>query len=200
MEGLQDINCRPANRPAFGGTVPLFYQMSRVPLNLLRSRIFLGAQFLTLPQIIQFNVIAEIPFDFSQKYQTVPRPNRRATVYFGTQLISVGCILLKNLNVGPANRPAFCRQVPLFYAKCPSKNILQVGRSETGDNSLHPTQQWMEPHNDERRHRIKGEQHHISNAESSPFWFQTKPTHVPPPRQITVALPYFVYLIKYMLF
>ena len=29
----------------------------------------------------------------------------------------------------PANRPAFCRQVPLFYAKCPSKNILQVGRS-----------------------------------------------------------------------
>ena len=82
-------------------------------------------------QIIQFNVIAEIPFDFSQKYQTVPRPNRRATVYFGTQLISVGCILLKNLNVGPANRPAFCRQVPLFYAKCPSKNILQVGRSDS---------------------------------------------------------------------
>ena len=71
----------------------------------------------------------EIPFDFSQKYQTVPRPNRSATVYFGTQFISVGCILLKNLNVGPANRPAFCRQVPLFYAKCPSKNILQVGRS-----------------------------------------------------------------------
>ena len=31
--------------------------------------------------------------------------------------------------MGPANRPAFCRQVPLFYAKCPSKNILQVGRS-----------------------------------------------------------------------
>ena len=35
----------------------------------------------------------------------------------------------KNLNVGSANRPAFCRQVPLFYAKCPSKNIIQVGRS-----------------------------------------------------------------------
>ena len=35
----------------------------------------------------------------------------------------------KNLSVGPANRPAFCRQVPLFYAKSPSKNILQVGRS-----------------------------------------------------------------------
>ena len=93
---------------------------------------FERAQFVTLPrcQITQLNVITEIPFDFSQNYQTVglPRPNRRATMYFGTQLISVGCILLKNLNVGPANRPAFCRQVPLFYAKCPSKNILQVGR------------------------------------------------------------------------
>ena len=74
------------------------------------------------------NVITEIPFDFSQKDQTVPRPNRRSTVYFGTQLISVGSILLIFfLNVGPANRPAFFRQVPLFfYAKCPSKNILQV--------------------------------------------------------------------------
>ena len=86
---------------------------------------------LGLMQITQLNVgiITEIPFDFSQKYQTVPRPNRRATVYFGTQeLISVGCrpyTSKKNLNVGPANRPDFCRQVPLFYAKCPSKNILQ---------------------------------------------------------------------------
>ena len=87
----------------------------------------------TLMQITQLNVITEIPFDFSQKYQTVPRPNRRATVYFGTQLISVGCLgptSKKKLNVGPANRPAFCRQVPLFYAKCPSKNFLHVGRSE----------------------------------------------------------------------
>ena len=37
--------CRPPNRPAFDGTVPLFYQMSRVPLNhgnvtlFVRSRI-----------------------------------------------------------------------------------------------------------------------------------------------------------------
>ena len=134
------MQSRPANRPAFGGTVPLFYQMSRVPLNhgnvplFVRSRIFFFARAIfnapTLMQITQLNVITEMPFDFSQKYQTVPRPNRRATVYFGTQLISVVCILLKkNLNVGPANRPAFCRQVPLFYAKCPSENILQVGRS-----------------------------------------------------------------------
>ena len=35
---------------------------------------------LTLPQITQLNVITEIPFDFSQEYQTVPQPNRRATV------------------------------------------------------------------------------------------------------------------------
>ena len=94
-------------------------------------------------QIIQFNVIAEIPFNFSQKYQTVglPRPNRRATVYFGTQLSYVGCIgpTSKHLNVDPANRPAFCRQVPIFYAKCPSKNILQVGRSVTASLFGHLT-------------------------------------------------------------
>ena len=50
---------RPANRSAFGGTVPLFYQMSRVPLNhgdvplFVRSRIFVlraRAQFVTLPR------------------------------------------------------------------------------------------------------------------------------------------------------
>ena len=41
----QSMVSRPANRPAFGGTVPLFYQMSRVPINhgnvpvFVRSRI-----------------------------------------------------------------------------------------------------------------------------------------------------------------
>ena len=133
---------RPANRPAFGGIVPLFYQMSRVPQNhgnvplFVRSRIFF-ARALTLPRCPDVN--AKHPIErnygnsvrFLAKIPNGTRPNRRATVYFGTQLISVGFILLKNLNVGPANRPAFCRQVPLFYAKCPSKNILQVGRSAT---------------------------------------------------------------------
>ena len=101
------------------------------------------AQFVTLPRCPDVNAnhpierVTEIPLDFSQKYQTVPRTYRRATVYFGTQLISVGCILLKKFNMGPANRPAFCQQVPLFYAKCPSKNILQVGRSAS---CIHPTQ------------------------------------------------------------
>ena len=131
------IDIRPANRPAFGGTVPLFYQMSCVPLNhgnvplFVRSLIFFArAQFVTLPrcpdvQITQLNAITEILFDFSQKYQTVPRPNRRATVYFVTQLISVGCILLNKILMWALPT------VPLFYAKCPSKNILQVGRSVT---------------------------------------------------------------------
>ena len=54
---------RPANRPAFGGTVPLFfYQMSRVPLNhgnvplFVRSRIFFArVQFVTLPRCPDIN-------------------------------------------------------------------------------------------------------------------------------------------------
>ena len=134
---------RPANRPAFGGTVPLFYQMSRVPLNHEMSRFlyevgfFFRAQFVPLPraptlmQITQLNVIAEIPFDFSQKYQTATRPNRRSTVYFGKQMISVICILLKKSQCGPFQVPT----VPLFYAKCPSKSILQVGRSNRVEDS-----------------------------------------------------------------
>ena len=59
---------RPANRPAFGCTVPLFYQMSRVPLNhgnvplFARSRIFFArVQFVTLPRCP--NVIANHPFE-----------------------------------------------------------------------------------------------------------------------------------------
>ena len=46
-----------------------------------------------------------------KKYQTVPRPNRRATVYFGTQLISVGCILLKKISMWALPT------VPLFAGK-----------------------------------------------------------------------------------
>ena len=61
-------------------------------------------------QITQLNEITEIPFDFSQKYQTVPRPNRR-------DFCRLPILQKKNLNVGPANRPAFCRQVPLFFTR-----------------------------------------------------------------------------------
>ena len=42
----------------------------------------------------------------------------------------------KNLNVGPSNRPAFCRQVPLFYAKCPSKTLSRLaGLTSTQHNT-----------------------------------------------------------------
>ena len=52
--------CQPSR---FGGTVPLFYQMSRVPLNhgnvplFVRSRVFVGAraEFVTLPRCLDVN-------------------------------------------------------------------------------------------------------------------------------------------------
>ena len=84
-------------------------------------------------QITQLNVITEIPFAFSQKYQTGPLPNRRSTVYFGTHLISVICIglLLKQISMWALPTvPLFAGKSRFFHAKCPSKNILQVGRSE----------------------------------------------------------------------
>ena len=79
--------------------------------------VFFGLrEFVTLPRCpTQLNVIPEIPFDFSQKYQTVPRPNRRATVYLGTQLISVGCILLKKSQCGPCQPSRFLPASPAFF-------------------------------------------------------------------------------------
>ena len=97
---------------------------------------FARVQFVTLPrcpevrvmQITQLNVITEIPLDFSQKYQTVPRPpNRRATVYFGTQLISVGCIgPTKKSQCGPCQPSRFLPASPAFYATCPSKTFSRL--------------------------------------------------------------------------
>ena len=120
---------RPANRPAFGGTVPLFHQMSRVPLNhgnvplFVRSRIFLAK--------IPNGTAAESPCYILERNS---ERNRRAVFWNAIDFCRL--YTSKNINVGPANRPAFCRQVPLFYAKCPSKNILQVGRSARISNSL----------------------------------------------------------------
>ena len=134
-------SCRPANRPAFGGTVPLFYQMSRVPLNhgnvplFVRRKIFFCARAIckrcrgapTLMQITHSNVITEISFDFSQKYQTVPRPNRRATVYFGTQLISVGCILLKKISMWALPTvPLFAGRSRFFTRNVPLKTFSRL--------------------------------------------------------------------------
>ena len=122
---------RPANHSAFGGTVPFFLPDVPCPAKswkcatfCTKSDFFGRAQFVTLPRcpdvkITQLNVITEIPFDFSQKYQTVPRPNRRATVYnyFGTQLISVGCILLKKSQCGPCQPSCFLPASPAFFTR-----------------------------------------------------------------------------------
>ena len=70
-----------------------------------------------LMQITQLNVITEIPFDFSQKYQTVPRPNRRATVNFGTQLISVGCILLNKISMWALPTVPLCAGKSRFFTR-----------------------------------------------------------------------------------
>ena len=78
-------------------------------------------------QITQLNVITEIPFDFSQKYQTVPRPNRRGTVYFGTQLISVVCILLKKISMWALPTvPLFAGKSPFFTRNVPLKTFSRL--------------------------------------------------------------------------
>ena len=139
------ISFRPANRPAFGGTVPLFYQMSRVPLYhgnvplFVRSQIFFArAQFVTLQRCPDVNV--NHPIERRPNYGNsvrflakIPNGTAAESLCYSVFWKAIDFCRLytskTNLNVGSANRPAFCRQVPLFYAKCPSKNILQVGRS-----------------------------------------------------------------------
>ena len=119
--------CQPSrfwlDSPAFLPGVPRPAKSWNVPL-FVRRQIYFCAQFVTLPRCpIQFNMIAEIPFDFSQKYQTVPRPNRRATVYFGTQLISVGCILLKKISMlALPTVPIFAGKSRFFTRNVPLKH------------------------------------------------------------------------------
>ena len=117
----------PANRPAFCGTVPLFYQMSRVPLNhgnvslFVRSRIFFCARAICNAARCP-DVNANHPIErnygnsvrFLAKILNGTRPNRRATVYFGTQLISVGCILLKKSQCGPCQPSRILPASPVF--------------------------------------------------------------------------------------
>ena len=76
---------RPANRPAFGGTVPLFYQMSRVLLNhgnvplFVRSRIFLRAQFVTLPRCPDVNANHPIERNYGNSVRFIAKiPNGTA--------------------------------------------------------------------------------------------------------------------------
>ena len=70
---------------------------------------------------------AEIPFDFSQKYQTLPRPNRRATVYFATQLISVCCILLKKIVMWALPTvPLFADKSRFFTRNVPLKTVSRL--------------------------------------------------------------------------
>ena len=118
--------------------------MSRVPLNhgnvplFIRSWIFFcaRAQFVTLPRCPDVNANHPIERNYGNSVRFLAKiPNGTAAkspCYSVFWNATDFCRLYtsKKINVGPANRPAFCRQVPHFYAKCPSKNILQVGRSE----------------------------------------------------------------------
>ena len=75
------------SRPAFGGTVPLFYQMSRVPLNhgnvplFVRSRIFFArAQFVTLSRCPDVDANHPIERNYGNSVRFLAKiPNGRPT-------------------------------------------------------------------------------------------------------------------------
>ena len=117
--------------------------MSRVPLKhgnvplFVRSLIFFArAQFVTLPRCPDVTANYPIERNYGNSVRFLAKiPNGTAaespcySVFWNAINFCRLYTSINNLNMGPANRPAFCRQVPLSYAKCPSKNILQVGRS-----------------------------------------------------------------------
>ena len=128
---------RPANRPAFGGTVPRPAKSWKCPAFCTKSDFFLRAQFVTLPRCSDVNANHQIERNYGNSVRflaKIPNGTAAKSPFYSVFWNAIDFCRLytskENLNVGPANRPAFCRQVPLFYAKCPSKNILQVGRSD----------------------------------------------------------------------
>ena len=67
------------------------------------------------------------------RYKTVPRPNRRATVYFGTQLISVGCIgpTSKKYQCGPCQPSRFFSGKSRFFTRnVPLKTLSRLAGLE----------------------------------------------------------------------
>ena len=113
--------------------------MSRVQLNHEMSRFLyevgfsLGAQFVTLPRYHDVNVNHPIERNYENSVRFLAKiPN--GTAAESPLLISVICI-------GPTSKkismwalitvPLFAGKSRFFYAKCPSKNILQVGRYVT---------------------------------------------------------------------
>ena len=95
---------------------------------------FFCARFVTLPRCPDVNANHPIERNYGHSVRsrkTGPRPNRRATVYFGMQLISARSILLNKISMWALSTvPLFAGKSRFFfYPKCPSKNIIQVGRS-----------------------------------------------------------------------
>ena len=133
--------CQPSrfwrDSPAFLPDVPRPAKSWKCPAFCTKSDFFLArVQFVTLPRCPDVNANHPIERNYGNSVRFLSKiPNGTAaespcySVFWNAIDFCRLYTSKKNLNVGPAKRPAFCRQVPLFYANCPSKNILQVGRS-----------------------------------------------------------------------
>ena len=115
-------------RPAKSWKCPAFCTKSDFPC-------FARAQFVTLPRCPDVNANHPIERNYGNSVRFLAKIHNGTVAESPCYIVFWNAIDFcrlytskKNLNVRPANRPAFCRQGPLFYANCPSKNILQVGR------------------------------------------------------------------------
>ena len=140
--------CQPSrfwrDSPAFLPDVPRPAKSWKCPAFCTKSDfvVVARAQFVTraptLMQITKLNVITEIPFDFSQKYQTDRGRIAVLSVFWNAIDFCRLYTSKKNLN---ANRPAFCRQVPLFTRNVPLKTFSRLA----GLPTTHSHRRWASP-------------------------------------------------------
>ena len=142
----QIIKSRPANRfwwdsPAFLPDVPRPTKSYKCPAFCTKSDfLFARAQLVTLPRCPDVNANHPIERNYGNSVRflaKIPNGTAAESPYYSVFWNAIDFCRLytskTNLNVGPANRPAFFRQVPLFYAKCPSKTFSRLAVLQKGN-------------------------------------------------------------------
>ena len=136
-EQQQHQTCQPSrfwrDSPAFLPDVPRPAKSWKCPAFCTKSDFFPRAQFVTLPRCPDVNANHPIERNYGNSVRFLAKiPNGTAaespcySVFWNAIDFCRLYTSKKNLDVGLANRPAFCRQVPLFYAKCPSKTFSRL--------------------------------------------------------------------------
>ena len=105
-------------------TVPRPAKSWKCPAFCTKSDFFARVQFVTLPRCPDINANHPIERNYGNSVRFLAKIQNGTAAESPCYSVFWNAIDLcrlytskKNLNVGPANRPAFCRQVPLFFTR-----------------------------------------------------------------------------------